>query len=72
MASTFSGDTGTGTTLDTTVTSVAHYDKLLDQIQELQSDLARTLSVAQSLRAENDSLRSSYDSVRRAEIEPWR
>ena len=53
----------TSGSLDTTVTSVAHYDRLLQQINELQSDLGRTLSVAQSLRSENDSLRAGYEKV---------
>ena len=53
----------TAGSLDTTVASVAQYDRLLQQINELQTDLARTLAVAQSLRGENDSLRGSYDKV---------
>ncbi|CAE7877143.1 CEP83, partial [Symbiodinium sp. KB8] len=64
MASSTSGGDVTSGSLDTTVTSVAHYDRLLQQINELQSDLGRTLSVAQSLRTENDSLRAGYEKVK--------
>jgi len=49
--------------LDSTAGTAIHYERMLSQVHELQEDLSKTLSVAQRLRAENTSLRDTYDEV---------
>ncbi len=59
----FSGVEETSSSLDSTVGTAVHYERLLTQVHELQDDLGKTLSVAQRLRTENTRLRESYEEV---------
>lgn len=41
-----------------------HYQALLAQVTALHTDLSKTVSLCQALRAENDNLKTAYGSVR--------